>query len=209
MTQLRNAVVVLAVLVSVCFAAQLKIIASYPDSQLGSNALFIRGDGLGLSWNSGKEMEKTASNRWELTLDFDLSGAPQNLSFKTLVADAKWQIGANEVVVLSGGAALQKSVYPFFFTTEGRYFVVNQLYSPELNNSRDVVIYVPPSFDENPFKQYELLVMHDGQNLFNASTSAFGTAWQCQDTLNPLIAAGQMREIVIVGYGFFVLLVFI
>lgn len=41
--------------------------------------------------------------------------------------------------------------------------------------------------------------MHDGQNLFNASTSAFGTAWMCQDTVNSLVTNGQMREIIIVG----------
>jgi predicted alpha/beta superfamily hydrolase len=41
--------------------------------------------------------------------------------------------------------------------------------------------------------------MHDGQNLFNASTSAFGVAWMCQDTVNALIVEGLMQEIIIVG----------
>jgi hypothetical protein len=41
--------------------------------------------------------------------------------------------------------------------------------------------------------------MHDGQNLFNASTSAFGVAWMCQDTVNVQVVEGNMREIIIVG----------
>ena len=41
--------------------------------------------------------------------------------------------------------------------------------------------------------------MHDGQNLFNASTSFLGVAWMCQDTVNELVAEGNMREIIIVG----------
>jgi hypothetical protein len=41
--------------------------------------------------------------------------------------------------------------------------------------------------------------MHDGQNLFNDSQAAFGTAWHVQDTLTQLMAAGSMREIIVVG----------
>ena len=51
-------------------------------------------------------------------------------------------------------------------------------YSTELQNNRSVIYYLPPSYTENTLKPYSnLLVMHDGQNLFNPKTSAFGTAW--------------------------------
>lgn len=30
--------------------------------------------------------------------------------------------------------------------------------------------------------------MHDGQNLFNNSQSAFGTAWLIQNTINTMVA---------------------
>ncbi len=32
--------------------------------------------------------------------------------------------------------------------------------------------------------------MHDGQNLFEDSKAAFGTAWKIQNTLNDLIGRG-------------------
>lgn len=41
--------------------------------------------------------------------------------------------------------------------------------------------------------------MHDGQNLFDPATAFLGQAWMCQDTVNPLITQGSMREILIVG----------
>jgi len=41
--------------------------------------------------------------------------------------------------------------------------------------------------------------MHDGQNLFNASTSFAGVAWNCQDTVDELVVEGAMQEIIIVG----------
>lgn len=43
-----------------------------------------------------------------------------------------------------------------------------------------------------------MLIMHDGQNLFEDSKSAFG-AWKIQNTLNSLIPAGSIDEIIVVG----------
>lgn len=41
--------------------------------------------------------------------------------------------------------------------------------------------------------------MHDGQNLFNNSQAAFGTAWLIQNTINQVVSEGKMREIIVVG----------
>jgi len=41
--------------------------------------------------------------------------------------------------------------------------------------------------------------MHDGQNLFNDSTSFAGVAWECQDTVDIQVYSGDMEEIIIVG----------
>jgi predicted alpha/beta superfamily hydrolase len=93
------------------------------------------------------------------------------------------------------------TVYPWFSSTAGSYSVVtSSLFAPTLANTRPIVVYVPPSYAENPYKRYgRVLVMHDGQNLFNASTSAFGVAWDCQATVDALVVEGAMDEIVIVG----------
>jgi len=63
-----------------------------------------------------------------------------------------------------------------------------------------VIVYTPPSYNENTLKFYEdVIVMHDGQNLFNDSTSFGGLAWNIQDALDSLIIDGVVREVVVVG----------
>ena len=44
-----------------------------------------------------------------------------------------------------------------------------------------------------------LLVMHDGQNVFNASTSFLGHSWRASQTIDKLIVEGNMEEIVVVA----------
>jgi len=77
--------------------------------------------------------------------------------------------------------------------------IIEKVYSKELNNFRDVIVYTPPSYLENTLKVHKnVLIMHDGQNLFDPKTSAFG-AWMCQDTLDQTIITGTTDEVVIVG----------
>jgi enterochelin esterase-like enzyme len=115
-----------------------------------------------------------------------------NIQVKALVDDNVWMIGANHFV-----DSEESYIFPWFYTQNGRYTYVRDVFSPQLNNTRDVVVYLPPSYDENPFKTYNrALIMHDGQNLFNASTSAFGTAWMVQNAMDPLIFQGIIEEMV-------------
>lgn len=196
----------LAILVACCClvsvsAFTLSITVKYPETNLDSgDKLFIRGDSLGLSWDSGAVVPYVGTDSWKISLTFDRTAAGHTLQFKILVNDEVWAIGANDAVVLSA-ADIDATSTPFFASTEGAYFVINDIFSPQLNNTRDVVVYTPPSYHENKYKRYDLLVMHDGQNLFNDSTSFLGQAWRCQDTVNALVVSGHMREIVIVGYA--------
>jgi predicted alpha/beta superfamily hydrolase len=78
--------------------------------------------------------------------------------------------------------------------------VIGSIYSPQLNNTRDVIVYTPPSYYENTLKEVQnVLIMHDGQNLFNDSTSFAGISWRCQDTVNEQVVEGNMEEVLIVG----------
>jgi len=90
-------------------------------------------------------------------------------------------------------------LYPWFFSKTGQYEVIPEIYSPQLNDTRPMVIYTPPSYFENTLKTYAVLVMQDGQNLFNDSTSFIGYSWHVQDTIDYMTVAGTMEEIVVVG----------
>lgn len=89
-------------------------------------------------------------------------------------------------------------VFPSFHPSINPILDTPSVSSKLLNNSRICSIYYPPSYYDNPYKQYPLLIMHDGQNLFEDAKSAFG-AWKIQDTLNSYIVQGKIKEVIVVG----------
>ncbi|MBK7630179.1 MAG: histidine kinase [Ignavibacteriales bacterium] len=64
---------------------------------------------------------------------------------------------------------------------------------------RDIIVWLPPSYDSLPNKYYPVLYMQDGQNLFDPTTSSFGIDWQMDETADSLIRSYAMQEIIIVG----------
>ena len=64
---------------------------------------------------------------------------------------------------------------------------------------RDIIVWLPPSYDSLPNKYYPVLYMHDGQNIFDPLTSSFGVDWQIDEVADSLIGARSIQEIIIVG----------
>eukprot|EP01038_Epipyxis_sp_PR26KG_P018891 gene18891-26749_t len=174
-------------------------INAYYPSKLPS--LFLRGDNCGLSWDKGLEMTHSISstgNLWSTEISCD-SESKKQLELKVLIQDKDFMLGANHHVIISESNS-SEVIYPWFHTYSGSLITKTKIYSSTLNNFRDVILYLPPSYNENTLKRYKnVLVMHDGQNLFDPRTSAFGTAWMCQDTMNNLIISGNSDEVVIIG----------
>jgi len=78
-------------------------------------------------------------------------------------------------------------------------------FMPQLNRYRRIWIYLPPAYGQTDLpagsqvnKSYPVLYMHDGQNLFNEQTAAFGMEWgvdECLDTLELQLK----KECIVVG----------
>jgi len=68
-----------------------------------------------------------------------------------------------------------------------------------LRHARDVVVWLPPSYEKNPGKRYPVLYMHDGQNVFDPTTSFIGFDWRADEVADSLIRLGAIEEIIIVG----------
>ncbi len=64
---------------------------------------------------------------------------------------------------------------------------------------RNIVVWLPPDYNNDSTKRYPVLYMHDGQNLFDPSTSSFGTDWQMDETADSLIQQGKINPLIIVG----------
>jgi len=71
--------------------------------------------------------------------------------------------------------------------------------SPLLKYSRDVIVWLPPSYKESSKKHYPVLYMHDGQNLMDPTTSFLGVDWRVDETATRLMRTARMKEIIIVG----------
>jgi predicted alpha/beta superfamily hydrolase len=69
------------------------------------------------------------------------------------------------------------------------------IHSPELDNSRDVLVYLPPSYGRQR-RSYPVLYMHDGQNLFDPEMS-FAGAWGVGRAMDA--AARRGLEAIVVG----------
>jgi predicted alpha/beta superfamily hydrolase len=69
-----------------------------------------------------------------------------------------------------------------------------------LPDARDIIVYLPPGYDEETERTYPVLYMHDGQNLFDGRTSFIaGRTWQMHEHADAGIEAGEIEPLVIVG----------
>ncbi|HEV2147542.1 MAG TPA: alpha/beta hydrolase-fold protein [Longimicrobiaceae bacterium] len=80
-------------------------------------------------------------------------------------------------------------------TVVGTVRVFRDFHSPELDNRRDILVYLPPSYGDGD-RRYPVLYMHDGQNLFDEATS-FGAEWGVDKTLEA--GAEHGLEAIVVG----------
>jgi enterochelin esterase-like enzyme len=69
-----------------------------------------------------------------------------------------------------------------------------------LRATRDLTVYLPPGYDEGAERAYPLLIMQDGQNLFDPQTSFIrGHTWRVAETADEVIGAGEVEPVVIAG----------
>ena len=157
----------------------------------GKSGITVRGDKGPLSWSKGAAATLGADKVWTYTWPDNLG----DIQMKPALGEDKVSIGG--VYRLAAGAS--DDIYPFFGAPFGKLTIVPAFASPQLHNSRALRIFLPASYNENMAKRYPVLYMHDGQNLFDAKTAAYGVEWGIDETINRLVATGVMDEIIVVG----------
>jgi predicted alpha/beta superfamily hydrolase len=69
-----------------------------------------------------------------------------------------------------------------------------------LRNQRDLIVYLPPGYHDQPQRRFPVLYMHDGQNLFDGATSFIpGVDWHVGHTADDFILTGTVQPLIIVG----------
>lgn len=85
---------------------------------------------------------------------------------------------------------------PHTHGVEGDVRITHQVYSPQLENTRDLYIYLPPSYHYSSIA-YPVLYFQDGQNAFDHAISYAGE-WHADRTMQALAAEGREAILVFV-----------
>jgi predicted alpha/beta superfamily hydrolase len=69
-----------------------------------------------------------------------------------------------------------------------------------LKNQRDLIVYLPPGYHDQPQRSFPILYLNDGQNLFDGSTAyIYGMDWHVGQTADYCIYNGLVEPLIIVG----------
>ncbi|MDZ7268479.1 MAG: alpha/beta hydrolase-fold protein [candidate division KSB1 bacterium] len=95
---------------------------------------------------------------------------------------------------LSFASARRRSPSP-----AGRLVVHRNFESKILGNQRDLIVWLPPGYEQQRPRRYPVLYAHDGQNLFDPATAYLGVDWQMGATAEALILQRRVRPFLLVG----------
>ncbi len=66
--------------------------------------------------------------------------------------------------------------------------------------TRTVSVYLPPQYESEPDRRFPVFYLHDGQNLFDPTTSYIpGHTWRANQTADRLNASNQAEPLILVG----------
>ena len=72
-------------------------------------------------------------------------------------------------------------------------------HSKTLENSRNVLVYLPPNYRRTRTRRYPVLYLQDGQNVFDAATAFGGTEWSVDETAERLVEQNLIEPVIIVA----------
>jgi predicted alpha/beta superfamily hydrolase len=157
----------------------------------GTKKLTLRGSASPWSWDTGSAMTAGSDDTWTLETD----ALAVEAEWKPLLDDT-WSRGPNYKV--KPGTTVD--VYPHFVTVKGKFEKRWTAFaSTALGNTRGVWVYYPPTYLENQRAKFPVVYMHDGQNLFDASTAFGGNEWKVDETMDAAAESGAFREAIVVG----------
>ena len=70
-------------------------------------------------------------------------------------------------------------------------------FSSAFVSDRNVEVWLPDGY--SPKKKYSVLYMHDGQMLYDPSTTWTGSSWNIDDELTKLSKEGKITDVIVVG----------
>ncbi|MDQ2776680.1 MAG: alpha/beta hydrolase-fold protein [Acidobacteriota bacterium] len=84
-------------------------------------------------------------------------------------------------------------------TLIGNFRVHSGFHSRFLKSDRDVIVYLPPGYEDSPDRRYPVCYLHDGQNLFDAATAFLGREWGLDELVEQMIRDGEIEPLILAG----------
>lgn len=134
---------------------------------------------------------KTTRGTWD-TVEKSADG--RNIENRTFTVTKATAVEVN-IKAWGAGAALEEKAPSITGTVEFH----REFKSKFLLQARDIAVYLPPGYQDQPDASYPVLYLHDGNNLFDKLTSSFGVEWQADETAERLIREGRIEPLIIVG----------
>ena len=178
----------------------------YAPGLSDTTKIFITGSNPAIgNWNpSVKQMNYQGNNIWETGISLQ---EPVVLQYKYTLGSwnrealsASGGVLPNHVLVVQHDTLVMDTVMKWRSAANSvkGNIKYHQSMKAEGLKDRDIIVWLPPGYDSTN-KRYPVLYMQDGQNLFDASTSAFGTEWRADETADSLIRNGLIPPVIIVG----------
>jgi predicted alpha/beta superfamily hydrolase len=186
-----------------------------PANTPADAGVFLAGSLLTPPWRpDGARMTRTAGGSYTVKIDLP-AGATLEYKFTrgswatveknaagADIANRRLQVSSSGATQTVANTVLQWGVPgaakpPTSLT--GHFKMHADVASTHLANQRNVLVYLPPRYDDDPAARYPVLYMHDGQNLFDRATAFGGHEWEMDETAEALITAGKIQPLIIVG----------
>ncbi|MFZ1519010.1 MAG: alpha/beta hydrolase-fold protein [Ignavibacteriaceae bacterium] len=183
-------------------------------SQLSNDTakVYITGNTENLgNWDPGRiTLTKVNDSTWCRTFLFNNN---QEIEFKftqgswdTEALDKNYKVLSNNIVKVESDSTISyrinewSSIKPLNKSGQitGKVVYHQNLYFQDLL-PRDIIVWLPPGYDSSLQKRFPVLYMHDGQNIIDPKTSAFGIDWQMDETADSLIENKLIEEMIIIG----------
>lgn len=174
------------------------VIKDLPAYHKAGDPIFIAGSFN--NWNPGQtatQLEADENGRYSIRLSAPAGKYEYKFtrgSWATVEVDAKGAATQNRVVEVAGDLTIEVSIAnwadhfpkePKKSTASANVRIIStSFHIPQLNRNRRVWIYLPASYDQGR-KKYPVMYMHDGQNVFEDTTS-FSGEWGVDEALDTL-----------------------
>jgi predicted alpha/beta superfamily hydrolase len=204
---------VLLIASSSAFAADINIAfrVKAPASTPGDAKLYLAGDAqpLGAWKENGVELKKGADGVYaaqvKLPAEQEIQYKVTRGSWGTVEKNADGSEIANRTFRPTKDSTVDVEVAAWAdqvgqpkHTATGDIRVHEKFASKNLGNERRLLVWLPPGYETGAPQRYDVLYMHDGQNVFDDWTS-FAGEWGADETAAKLIEQKKIRPIIIVA----------